>query len=103
MCRRATGSAFAVFAWVDAASVRWEGTEWRHTYRSSSIARREFCSCCGTALTLRYDGSDEIALHVGTLDDPARVRPEYHYGAEYSLAWADCGAQLPRLCVEEQL
>ncbi len=63
--------------------------------RSSPIARRGFCSHCGTPITLAYDGSEEIALHAGTLDRPEAFPPGYHYGVESRLAWADCGAGLP--------
>lgn len=95
MCRRATGSAFAVLAWIPLRSLRWAGDGRPVERRSSPIARRGFCGRCGTPLTLAYDGSDEIALHAGTLDRPEAFPPGYHYGVESRLAWADCGAGLP--------
>ena len=67
MCRRATGSAFAVLAWTKFDRLFW--TSGRPEYRRSSpLAERGFCPKCGSPLTLIYDAnSREIALHVGTL------------------------------------
>lgn len=102
MCRRATGSAFAILAWVPAQSLTWAAAE--PTYRRSSpIAQRRFCSDCGSPLSLAYDASPgEIALHVGTFDDPARLQPAYNYGAEQRLGWVCCGIDLPHHDTEER-
>ncbi|KGM34412.1 GFA family protein [Inquilinus limosus] len=94
MCRRSTGSAFAVLAWIPRRSLRWVGEERPSERRSSPIARRGFCDRCGTPITLAYDHGDEIALHAGTLDQPDAFPPGYHYGVESRLAWVDCGAGL---------
>lgn len=95
MCRRATGSAFAVLAWAPVQGLTWDATA--PTYRRSSpIARRGFCPDCGTPLTLAYDASPgEIALHVGSFDDPARLEPRYNYGSGQRLGWVCCGTNLP--------
>jgi hypothetical protein len=96
MCRRATGSAFAVLAWVATASLRWTGGALPHERRSSPIARRSFCPHCGTPLTLIYDERPErTALHGGTLDRIGEFAPQSHYGVEGRLAWTDCGSGLP--------
>ncbi|AMY00518.1 hypothetical protein A4R29_14195 [Mesorhizobium ciceri biovar biserrulae] len=102
MCRRATGSAFAVLAWVPSQSVTW--TDATPTYRRSSpIACRGFCSACGSLLSLAYDASPgEIALHVGTFDDPARLEPRYNYGSRQRLGWVCCGMDLPHHDTEER-
>lgn len=102
MCRRATGSAFAVLAWVPADSLRWIGDGRPAERRSSPIARRSFCGRCGTPIGLIYDDGDEIALHVGTLDRPGDVPPGHHYGIEGRLAWVDCGAALPSRRTKER-
>ncbi|WP_348629845.1 GFA family protein [Mesorhizobium sp. M7A.F.Ca.US.010.02.1.1] len=102
MCRRATGSAFAVLAWVPSQSVNW--TNATPTYRRSSpIACRGFCSACGSPLSLAYDASPgEIALHIGTFDDPARLEPRYNYGSRQRLGWVCCGIDLPHHDTEER-
>jgi len=95
MCRRATGSAFAVLAWVPSRELEWTGIE-PATRRSSPIAQRGFCSTCGSPLTLTYDASpDEVAIHVGTFDDPGRMEPRYNYGSAQRLGWVCCGVDLP--------
>jgi len=101
MCRRATGSAFAVLAWIPQDSLRWGGEGLPRERRSSPIARRSFCNRCGTPISLSYDGHDEVALHAGTLDHADAFAPGYHYGVESRLAWADCGAALPSRPTEE--
>lgn len=93
MCRRATGSPFAVLAWVKRDDVRWSPQP-PAIRRSSPIAERGFCPQCGTPLLLRYDNRDEVALTVGSLDDPAGWAPTSHYGIEGRLPWVDCGSGL---------
>ncbi|RWC48747.1 MAG: GFA family protein [Mesorhizobium sp.] len=102
MCRRATGSAFAVLAWVPSQSVTWINAT--PTYRRSSpIGHRGFCCACGSPLSLAYDASPgEIALHVGTFDDPARLEPRYNYGSRQRLGWICCGIDLPHHDAEER-
>lgn len=94
MCRKATGSAFAVLAWLGQERLRWLGDA-PTRFRSSPIAERGFCPACGSSLTLRYDGRDDIALHAGTLDHAEAAVPRYHYGIEGRLPWVDCGTALP--------
>ena len=102
MCRRATGSAFAVLAWVPIASVAWSGAT-RKVRRSSPIASRGFCEKCGTPLTLQYDPpAEEIALHVGSFDNPGAFEPSYNYGSSQRLAWVSCGIDLPQRDTQER-
>jgi hypothetical protein len=90
MCRRATGSAFATLAWFATGDVAWiAGTP--AIWRSSRIAERGFCACCGTPLLLRYDGEARLALMVGAFDRPASLVPTHHYGVEGRQPWVDVG------------
>jgi hypothetical protein len=95
MCQRATGGFAASFVHVPAAALTWESEpDW---YASSPIAKRPFCSACGTPLGFRFnEGAKGIDLTFGSFDDPSRFVPETHAGVE-SLheAWIDTGA-LPR-------
>lgn len=102
MCRRATGSAFAVLAWLPLESVTW--TSGRPKYRRSSpLAERGFCGDCGSPLALIYGASQsELALHAGTLDTPERFAPRYNYGAGQRLGWVCCGIDLPDRNTEER-
>ena len=94
MCQRATGGFAASFVYVPVAAVTWDGEpDW---YMSSPIARRPFCSGCGTPLGFRYNEADHMDLTVGSFDDPSHFVPTQHTGAEgMHEAWLDTSA-LPR-------
>ena len=81
MCQRATGSVSIAFKQMLQANVTWEsGPDW---YDSSPIARRPFCSRCGTSLGFQFkEGSDKMDLTVASFDDPSRFKPKWHFGAE---------------------
>ncbi|MBC2777706.1 GFA family protein [Parasphingopyxis marina] len=81
MCQRATGGVSIAFKNVPKASVRWT-TQEPDYYASSPIARRGFCSACGTPLTFEYPDSDNMDLTVGSLDDPSGLKPKHNFGAE---------------------
>jgi hypothetical protein len=93
MCRRWTGAAFATLAWFPRTAIRLTGEP--VAFRASPIALRTHCGACGTALSLAYDARDDIALTVGSMDEPASVVPTHHYGVEGRLPWVDIGAGLP--------
>ena len=101
MCQRATGGVSIAFKNVKKTNVRWLGSEpdW---YRSSPIARRPFCSGCGTPLGFAFlEGSDNMDLTVGSFDDPGRYRPIHHFGAEsMHEAWLNTSA-LKRIRTDE--
>ena len=81
MCQRATGSISIAFKSVKQADVHWEHEpDW---YDSSPIARRPFCSACGTSLGFAFrEDSDKMDLTVASFDDPSRFQPRHHFGAE---------------------
>ncbi len=88
MCRRWTGAAFATLVWFGASDLVWEG-EAVTLHRSSPIAVRSHCARCGTSLALTCDGRADIALCVGSFDEPMRVTPTHNYGVEGQLPWVD--------------
>ena len=45
------------------------------TFRSSSIAERDFCAACGTPLSFRRIDGAMIEIMTGTFDRPDRVVP----------------------------
>jgi hypothetical protein len=80
MCQKATGAVSIAFKQVLKADVAWEGEpDW---YQSSPIARRPYCSQCGTSLGFAYPDSEKMDLTVGSFDDPSRFVPKHHFGAE---------------------
>ena len=89
MCQRASGNVSLAMKNLRRAHVNWEREP--DYYQSSPIARRGFCSGCGTSLTFEYlEDTDKMDLIVGTFDDPSRFRPASHFGAEsMHRAWLD--------------
>lgn len=94
MCQRATGGFAASFVHVQPGAVTWRSDpDW---FASSPIAKRPFCSSCGTPLGFKFNDSDGMDLTLGSLDDPYGFEPQAHAGAEsVHEAWLDTTA-LPR-------
>jgi hypothetical protein len=90
MCQKATGGVSIAFKNVKQAGVRWEREP--DYFESSQIARRGYCSACGTSLTFEFtDGeSENLDLTVGSFDEPSFFRPAHHFGVEsMHRAWLD--------------
>jgi hypothetical protein len=95
MCQKATGGIAAALVEVKVETLRWlSEPDW---YASSPVARRPFCSACGTPLGFGWqDGTGGFDLTVGSFDDPSRFRPVVHAGSEsMHEAWLDT-RDLPR-------
>jgi hypothetical protein len=98
MCQLAFGNTRAAFLNLPKARVAW--TRGAPTlFASSAIAQRGFCHRCGTPLTFEYLDSDNMDLSIGSLDDPAAIRPTLHFAVESRIAtWhADDGLAEERL------
>ena len=93
MCQKAFGSFFAPLV-----GVKPDGIEWTRgkpaLFQSSTIAERGFCSSCGTPLTYQPIGSNHISVSIGSLDEPARVKPVEQVSIESRMPWF---AELPEL------
>ena len=72
-------------------------------YRSSEIAERGFCAVCGTPLTYRLIGRDNISVTIGSLDTPADIAPAEQIGVESALPWFAGLAALPASRTEKWL
>jgi hypothetical protein len=94
MCQKAFGSFFAPLTGVplDKFEVT-RGT--LALFKSSDQTERGFCRDCGTPLTFHYVDSPRIAVSIGSLDEPAEVRPGRQYGIEARMPWFDVLAGLP--------
>lgn len=99
MCQRATGGVSVAFKNVKQADLVWESQpDW---YQSSPIARRPFCSGCGTPLGFEYLESENCDLTIGSFDDPSAFRPTTQFGMESRLqAWVDVSG-LPGMRCDE--
>lgn len=97
MCQLAFGNTRAAYINLRKSELRWLREP--HYFASSKIARRAFCSTCGTPLSFEYLDSERMDLAVGSLDDPAAVTPTTHFAIESRIAsWhADDGLPGERL------
>ena len=85
MCQLAFGNTRAAFANLRKEQVRWTAKPPTY-YASSKIARRGFCSKCGTPLSFEYLDSERMDLAVGSLDDPGQLQPTTHFAVESRIA-----------------
>jgi hypothetical protein len=86
MCQKAVGGPFAVICPVQKSAFRVTRGKMSHFW-SSDVARRGFCSNCGTPLTFEYPDADDIGVLGGTLDHPEAVPPVVQYGIESRMPW----------------
>ena len=86
MCQKAFGSVFAPLCVVKRADFAWTRGE-PGVFLSSPIVERGFCRDCGTPLSIRDLDGDEMDVSIGSLDEPARVRPAKQFGTELRLSW----------------
>ena len=94
MCQKAVAGPF-----VSLADVRHEDFAWTRgkpaSFRSSTLAERDFCASCGTPLTYRQIGGPNIELTTGSFDRPDLVVPTYATGTESQLHWTGAIGSLP--------
>ena len=95
MCRRA--NAAPVVAWAMVEQDRIEFTQAPTVYESSPGARRGFCGRCGTPISFSADYLPGLVdVTIGSLDEPARVAPAFHYWDAERLPWLRIDDGLPR-------
>lgn len=94
-CRRSTGS--VAVAWVQVAPGAFRlvrGTPSVHA--SSPTGRRHFCGTCGSPLIMTDTDGRSVGILVGSLDDPAAVRPTAHGFDAERVGWVEIADDLPR-------
>lgn len=84
MCQLAFGNTRAAYLNLRKSEVQWLGEP--TYYASSKIARRGFCSRCGTPLSFEFLDSERMDLSVGSLDDPTAITPTEHFAVESRIA-----------------
>jgi len=86
-CRRQTGSPMAAF--VTYPRARFELLSGKlGSFRASTFATREFCPGCGSPLTWKRDGRDDMDVFLGTLDEPERMpKPPRQLWTQHRLPW----------------
>jgi hypothetical protein len=94
MCQKASGAPFASLAEIAHENFSWtRGTP--ASFKSSSIAERDFCAACGTPLSYRRIDGDKIEIMTGAFDRPDRMVPTLQFGTESRLGWVGTIANLP--------
>jgi hypothetical protein len=100
MCQKAFGNYFSALTGVPPADLTWTRGQ-PGIFRSSEAVERGFCRDCGTPLTYRVVESNRISVSIGSLDDPARVKPESQDGVEGRLPAFETLHRLPEEITEE--
>jgi hypothetical protein len=86
MCQKAFGAFYAPLVGVRRAGFRVTRGELA-IFRSSDVVERGFCRDCGTPLTFNDLDRDEMAVSIGSLDDPSVAKPIVQFGLEGRIAW----------------
>ena len=96
-CRKASGTAFATNAPVDASIFRVvAGADAIRRYESTEGKWRCFCSACGSPIYSETRSRPNVVrLRIGTLDSPAGGRPIAHFFASSKAEWFDIHDGLP--------
>ncbi len=104
MCQLAFGNTRVAWFNVAQDALRWDGDA-PNVYASSKFARRGFCGTCGTPLSFAYLDSKRMDVSVGSLDQPALLRPVSHFAIESRIeTWhADDGLPGDRLDASKKL
>src|SRR5262245_399032 len=84
MCQKAVAGPFGSLAEVGHEDFAWTRGK-PASFRSSTIAERDYCAACGTPLSYRQIGGPRIELTTGSFDQPERVIPTYATGTESQL------------------
>ncbi len=86
MCQKASGNLF--MAMVGSMLEHFEVTRgepgW---FRSSAEFDRGFCANCGAPMFFRKIGGKGIGVALGSLDNPAAIRPLAVYGTQSRMPW----------------
>jgi adenylate cyclase len=103
ICQRSTGA--PAFAWAAFPIEAVKFTRGKPKYhRLSLIARRGFCSKCGSPMiwqSLKPEPADYVAIPTASLDNPEDYAPTWHGGVESQIPWFQINDDLPRTKCEE--
>jgi len=98
-CQQLSGTGHASLAGFPASAVDIKGELkfWSYKADSGNAASRGHCPNCGSPVVGKTSGfADMVAIHLASLDDPAKVNPQmvvYHAGAQ---PWDHLDAGLQR-------
>jgi len=90
-CQKETGTAYSTVAGFPAPAMTVSGTtrQFDSVGDSGKATHRRFCPECGTTITHWADIMEGLTMvNVGTLDDPASLRPTMQIYCDSALPWA---------------
>jgi hypothetical protein len=96
MCQKAAGNFFQPLVNVQKTDIEWTRGAPAH-FRSSDAVRRGFCADCGTPLTFETIAAKHLNVTIGSLDDPAAVKPRTQDGVEARIDWVKDLPSLPEI------
>lgn len=96
MCQKAAGNFFLPLVNAQKSDITWTRGAPAH-FMSSDIVRRGFCADCGTPLTFETVKANHLNVTIGSLDDPAAVKPVTQDGVEARIGWFGELAALPEI------
>ena len=98
VCQRTSGAPAMVFSTVPTGDfVIEQGGERIGRVQSTDFGFRQFCTGCGTPLTIQVDFQPEtIDFTVATLDHPEDMVPGFHIFHQEAIGWAETADGLPR-------
>lgn len=96
LCQRSSGA--PVLAWLTVVATGFAYTRGAvRVFQSSAHGQREFCAACGTQLVFRRGAAARsVDVTLASLDEPARVAPEYYIWRQSRLPWFETADTLPR-------
>ena len=103
ICQKSTGQPAEITVPIKAGSLTFVKSEPKY-YVSSDYGRRGFCEDCGSRLVWKAMDPDNDWLTnvtVGSLDNPAEVRPSNHIYVDTQLPWYQIDEALPKYREEE--
>ncbi|MEB3767031.1 GFA family protein [Acinetobacter sp. MD2] len=97
-CRKASGTAYAVTAPIQAVDFKIvQGEDLLKKYQSAPTIQRCFCAECGSPiLSIRQEMPEIYRLRVGTLDTPLMQKPVMHIFTADKAEWHDICDHLPQ-------
>lgn len=98
ICQKSSGAPAMAFTTVPVNDfIVEQGAEAVGTVRATPFGERQFCTRCGTPLSIRVDFQPAtIDVTVATLDAPDGVAPGFHIFCDSAIAWAPIEDGLPR-------
>ncbi|MDE5440780.1 aldehyde-activating protein [Bradyrhizobium sp. CSA207] len=98
-CQRESGSghgSYATFARAGV-TVTGEAKHWDMTANSGNAKTRCFCTHCGVAVYMTFAAQPDVfTIRVGSLDEPARYKPQAVTYAARAYGWDRLDPDLPK-------